>query len=296
MDYIAGNMGENNAYEIDKDHPLKIFAGDFDNNQSVDAIMACFIPMEDGERKLCPVHFWDDLVKQSPRFRQQFGNYAAYGKATMNEVLTQEELENAYVLENNYPSSAYIENMGDGRFELKKLPFQAQVAPVNGILAQDVNQDGYKDVILIGNDFGNEVISGLNDAFYGLVLLNDGKGSFTPVPLAESGFEVKGDAKALSEIIVDGQPIFLASQNKDKLMVYKSNVGFSNKLFEAQVLDHSVLFIYSDGREEKHEVNFGNGFLSQSTRKVFIPNNVSEMKITDMAGKTRSQKVSLITG
>ena len=43
FDYVVGNLGTNNGYQVTKDHPLKIFAKDFDNNGSVDAILACYI-------------------------------------------------------------------------------------------------------------------------------------------------------------------------------------------------------------------------------------------------------------
>lgn len=38
------------------------------------------------------------------------------------------------------------------------LPVDAQLAPVNGILTMDVNGDSWTDVLLVGNDFGNEVL------------------------------------------------------------------------------------------------------------------------------------------
>ena len=40
----------------------------------------------------------------------------------------------------------------------------AQMAPLNGMVAGDVNQDGFLDIIICGNDYGTEVSTGRYDA------------------------------------------------------------------------------------------------------------------------------------
>jgi len=46
-------------------------------------------------------------------------------------------------------ASAYIENMGGGKFETKALPQLAQLYSVNSILIDD--SDGNKDILISGN-------------------------------------------------------------------------------------------------------------------------------------------------
>lgn len=70
--------------------------------------------------------------------------------------------------------------------------------------------------------------TGRYDASYGLLLQGDGKGAFTPVSPAESGFIIDGDVKGLKEINVKGKgKVVIAAVNDDKIksfaLNYKSN-------------------------------------------------------------------------
>ena len=121
-----------------------------------------------------------------------------FGQATMSQILTEEERNQALKLSANYLSSSYIENKGNGQFEVKPLPVMAQTAPLFGMLAQDVDGDGNLDAVLVGNEYGSDMVGGRMDAFDGLVLKGDGKGNFTPLTISESGFYVPGNAKAIA--------------------------------------------------------------------------------------------------
>ncbi len=46
------------------------------------------------------------------------------------------------------------------------------------MVADDVNGDGNLDILMVGNDYGNEVFVGRYDAFKGALLLGNGKGNF----------------------------------------------------------------------------------------------------------------------
>ena len=43
--------------------------------------------------------------------------------------------------------SCYFENMGDGKFIKHILPVEAQFAPVNSIICDDVDGDGFIDLL-----------------------------------------------------------------------------------------------------------------------------------------------------
>ena len=80
------------------------------------------------------------------------------------------------------------------------LPVMAQLAPVFGMIADDFNNDGNLDVLLCGNDFGNEPANGRYGAMNGLVLLGDGKGNFKPQTMMQSGICVPGQCKSFGEV------------------------------------------------------------------------------------------------
>jgi hypothetical protein len=88
----------------------------------------------------------------------------------------------------------------DGKFEVVKLPVQAQYAPVHAVQVSDVNNDGNQDVLLFGNNSHTKLRLGKHDANYGTLLLNDGKGNFQYVNQLKSGFNVTGDVRSILEI------------------------------------------------------------------------------------------------
>jgi enediyne biosynthesis protein E4 len=291
-DYVVGNLGLNNIYQVSNEHPLNLYAKDFDGNGSVDPIMACYIKetTNSNTKKLYPVHFWDELNSQSPKFRRKFTRYRQYGKATLEDVLLPEELKDALHLTANQMASCYIENLGNSKFKNTPLPTLVQVAPVNGMVTDDVNGDGNLDVVMVGNDYGNEVFVGRYDAFTGLVLLGDGQGKFNVMPSAKSGFYVKGDAKALAKIYnAKGEEMIIATQNRDSLNIFINNSGitFTNEFLDLEPLDSGAELITTEGKKVKVEFFYGSGFLSQSSRRLKIPKNIKEITIYDSRGKAR---------
>lgn len=91
-----------------------------------------------------------------------------------------------------------------------------------GVGIIDVNKDGKQDIILAGNDYGQQVETGAIDAGNGLVLLNDGKGNFKPVPACLSGFWASRDARSLVLIRAAQQKnLVLVGNNNDKMQVFE---------------------------------------------------------------------------
>jgi enediyne biosynthesis protein E4 len=290
IDYVSGNLGLNNNFQVKENHPLKVFAKDFDGNGSIDPVLACYLreSMTSDTRKLFPVHFWDEINSQSPKFRQKYSSYRQYSKATVDELLSTEDLNGALILEANHMASSYIENLGSNKFSLKQLPLLAQSAPVNGIVATDINDDGNLDVVMVGNDYGNEVFAGRYDAFTGLILSGDGKGSFEVVSSAISGFYVPGDAKALAKLYGSkGDEMFIATQNRDSLKIFSRAVSQVAQILEVQPTDSYLELVFDNGREQRIELYYGSGYLSQSSRKQRVPTGVKEIRIYNYKGESR---------
>lgn len=118
-------------------------------------------------------------------------------------------------------TSSYLENKGNDKFTLKPLPKAAQIAPIQAILIDDFNQDGYLDALLSGNDFTSEKNNGWYDAFNGLLLTGDNKGNFVPISTAKSGFYVPKDGRSIAKMQdMTGKTIIIAGQNSNKLRVF----------------------------------------------------------------------------
>jgi hypothetical protein len=142
--------------------------------------------------------------------------------------------------------------------------------------------------MMIGNDYGSEVFTGRYDAFTGLVMLGDGKGSFNIIPSAKSGFYVGGDAKALASL--NGGQLLVATQNIDSLKVFANKAldKENGKVFKPQLMDSWAEFVFTTGEKQRVEFFYGEGYLSQSSRSVIVPKGVKEIKVHDSKGRSRS--------
>jgi hypothetical protein len=287
-DYVAGNLGQNNLYQFSKKHPLRVYAKDFDDNGSTDAILSCYFKSEEGEMAEYPVHFWDELYSQSPKFRNQFRSYKQYGGTSMRDLLSPYDTSGMLLLEAVYPFTSYIQNNGDGTYNMKPLSKMVQIAPINGMVVLDVNDDGNLDVLMTGNDYGNEVFSGRYDACTGIVMLGDGQGNFSHTSSTETGFFVDGDGKALARIKSVYGELIIATQNSDSLRIFnRSGKSSGAKDFMPLQADSRADLLFTDGKIERIEFYHGSGYLSQSTRSVKIPRGVKQMVVQDFAGKRR---------
>lgn len=215
LDLIAGNFGLNSQFEASEEKILRLYSADFDQNGSIDPILECFVG--DGAY---PFPSRDELLDQMVSMRSKFTDYASYSKATMNDLFSSEQLEKAQVLEANTLNSYYLENE-NGRFVPKKLPMLAQSFPVYSILPVDLNQDGNMDLILGGNQNFNRIRIGMIDSSFGLVLLGDGKGEFTPLGPNESGLAIQGDIKSILKL--NREPIIVFGINQQSAKAYKIN-------------------------------------------------------------------------
>ncbi|MDF4222918.1 VCBS repeat-containing protein [Maribacter sp. M208] len=227
IDFVVGNLGMNNFYQPSAKRPVTVIAKDFDNNGTIDPVMFAHFKesFNNPIYKAFPINFWGDLNGQSPIFRAKFNTFKGYSKATISTLLTEKELEGSIKLIGNYDKSIVLKNNGDGTFEYSPLPIEAQTAPINGIQILDFNNDDHQDLLLVGNNFGNEVFIGRNDAFNGLLLQNDQNGKFKTIDTAESGFLVPGDSKSITKVNsnIKEKPYYVVTQNRDSLRVFQKN-------------------------------------------------------------------------
>jgi hypothetical protein len=287
MDYIAGNLGTNTLNQASDEFPVSVYAKDFNGDGNFDAIPTVFYRNKEGKRIEVTFHGRDDLGKQMNTIRRKFDKYYKFANAGIYDILSAEELQDALILKANYLKTSYIENIGEGKFKISALPIQAQTAPINGMLVEDFDADGNLDVLMVGNDFGNEVSVGRLDAFNGLLLKGDGSGKFKVVSLSESAFCVSGDAKGLVRVTNPlGKPLIMATQNRSDLRSFE---GLNSLITKPLKTNDAVIFEHlKNGKTRKVEVGYGTSFLSQSSRSILLSPNVKSMEVLDYQGKKRS--------
>jgi len=216
QDYIVGNLGQNNKYNADKDHPLSVYAKDFDGNGRIESILSYFL-----EGKEYPVLDRDQIVSALPSIKKRFNTYSSYASQTFPEIFPSVELNGALVLQARNFSSSYLENLGNGQFLIRPLPAQAQFSAVQSIYIGDFDLDNNPDVLLGGNFYSPDFMTGRYDASIGLVLKGDGKGHFQPVSTLSSGIHFKGEVRSISEIIYGKEKAILVASNSNPLEVYR---------------------------------------------------------------------------
>ncbi len=224
IDLVGGNLGLNCDYQVNATQPMQLYAKDLDGNGSIDPIFFYFIKGVDGKRHSFPAIGRSWLADQVPSMKKQFLLHEDYSHATFDDIFKGKQKENLLELYCDETRSCYLENTGNGKFVKHVLPMEAQFAPVNAIICDDLDNDGFKDLLLAGNEYQTEVMTGRYDASYGCFLRGGSNKSFTAVPPVQSGFILNGDVKDMSLVrLSNGKKIVLAAVNNDSLRVFRIN-------------------------------------------------------------------------
>ena len=213
LDLIAGNLGLNYKYKASAKAPFHLYLNDFDNNSSNDIVLGY-----EQDSTLYPLRGRECTSNQMPFVKKKFETYDAFAKASLQEVYG-EALDNSIHRAATNFASCILENRNNEQFEFKPLPNEVQISSTNKILPVDVNNDGKKDLILLGNLYGSEVETPRNDASYGHYLEGKGDGKFKILNSKESGLYVRGDVRGASiiEIGKHEKKALLIGRNNDSI-------------------------------------------------------------------------------
>jgi len=223
-DIVAGNLGLNCLYRVSLNEPMQLFATDIDGNGSIDPVLFYYIKGMDGKKHLFPAISRSQFSEQVPAIKKQFLHYKDYSNATFEDIFKNKAKKDILQLNCDETRSCFFENIGNGKFIKHPLNMEAQFAPVNSIICDDFDHDGFKDLLMAGNEYQAEVMNGRYDASYGCLLRGGSNRSFTSVPAAESGFILNGDVKDMAIIrMQNGKKIILAAVNNDSLQVFNVN-------------------------------------------------------------------------
>jgi enediyne biosynthesis protein E4 len=223
-DVIAGNLGLNCTYEVSQDQPMQLFAKDIDGNGSIDPIFFYFIKDESGKKHSYPAISRSQFSDQVPSIKKQFLYAKDYSKATFDEIFSGAKKDGLMRLSCDETASCYFENLGGGKFKKHILPVEAQFAPINSIICDDLDGDGFMDLVMTGNEYQTDVMTGRYDASYGCFLKGNKAKEFQFVPSSASGFIVDGDVKDMALLSLSNhEKLLLVAVNNDSLRVFKIN-------------------------------------------------------------------------
>jgi hypothetical protein len=217
VDFVVGNLGLNGRLHATEQEPVTMYVKDFDGNGFLEQIISVY-----NQGVSYPLPLRDDLIKALPYLKARFLNYKNYALQTATDIFSPKDLSDAVVKKAYTFATSLALNKGDGSFTLLPLPNEAQVAPVYGILATDVDDDGHTDLLLAGNFDGSKPEIGRMAASYGLFLRGDGKGIFTALRAAQSGFVVPGQARDIQRVATSRGKLYVVSRNNDRPLVFRT--------------------------------------------------------------------------
>jgi hypothetical protein len=214
-DIVAGNLGQNFMYTTSPQSRFGVYAGDFTGDRATDIVLTQEIGGKEypffGLARLGPSIYPLTLL---------FHSFAAFAAASIPQMLGAEQLQQAVHYQTDTFASLYLQNHGDGTFAASPLPTLAQIAPIRGIIAYDVDGDGNLDLIVAGNLHDTEPNTPPADAGNGLWLKGDGQGHFTAIPPVESGFLAPGNVTGLALMQTPVGKVLLVANYGDSLQTY----------------------------------------------------------------------------
>ncbi len=207
-DIIAGNFGLNSKHRATKKKPFHVYAKDFDDNGTVDIFLAKYY-----KDKQVPVRGKSCTTQQMPYIKEKIKTYQEFAGSDIQGILGV-NIDKALHLEATEFRSGVFLNDGGNNFEFDPFPNTCQTAPINSILFDDYDDDGFKDMLLAGNNHQLEIETTRSDAGIGVFLKGNANGEFTYITNNNTGFFADKDVRNIIAITtLKGEGVLVINNN-----------------------------------------------------------------------------------
>ena len=214
IDFIAGNYGLNNKLKASVKQPVSFYYNDFDNNGKKEQLITYYLKGEE-----IPFATKQELEKQIPYLKKKYLYAEDFAKSSLFSLFGADKIKEADKFSCHYFSNAILVNTGNMNFDVKALPFQAQLTSYRDAVIVNANNDNLPDILMVGNYYDNNIQIGRFDADFGTTLINRGAGNFECQPV--HGVAIKGQVRHIKPIQVNKQQAFILARNNDSAMVIK---------------------------------------------------------------------------
>jgi hypothetical protein len=207
MDLVVGNQGENCRIAPTLKEPVRMYYSDFDSNGLHEQFVTYYLKGQE-----IPFANKAELEKQMPGLRKKFLYAEDFAKAGIDQIIERSKLNDARVYSAETFSSVLLINDGKMKFTMLPLPAEAQFTAYKDALVVDVDGDGWKDILLGGNYYGDAISMGRNDADHGTLLLNK-KGKLRAVNT--KGLIIRNQLRRISTVRLGDRQGFVLARNDD---------------------------------------------------------------------------------
>jgi len=217
-DLLLGNHGLNSRLQAGDTTPVEMFVNDFDRNGAPEQLITVY----QGDKSY-PLALRQDVVMQMPGLKKQYLKYASYKDATIEEMFPPQILARSYKWSAQRMETSIWLSQSDGSYAWGSLPLEAQMAPVYGMLIEDLDGDGHLDILLGGNFSRSKPEIGIYAASYGTYLKGNGKGDFESIPNKEVGLKIKGEVRDIVSVKTDQGKRLVVAKNDAAIQWLKIN-------------------------------------------------------------------------
>jgi hypothetical protein len=211
VDLLAGNLGLNSKLAAGKQGPLKLYVKDFDNNGSIEQVMAYTI-----EGKEYPFLAKDELERTIPVLKKAYLKYEEVAGKTVQYIFF-DLFKDYSEFKAEQLASAYFLNDGKGNFKMKNLPAEMQLAPIYTFVAQQTPNT----YIGMGNLYGVIPYEGRYDALQPTSFVFDKKGD--AVITKHASIAIEGEVRDAKWIkLANGKKALIVGRSNEKLLFFET--------------------------------------------------------------------------
>ena len=213
-DLLVGNYGLNSMFRASTDKPLTLYVNDFDRNGRSEQILGMFY----GDN-LYPIVQLKDLWMQLPYLKKEYLKFESYKNRKMVDLLGESAMKGTKTLEVYNLASLVLINESGTNFNIDTLPLMAQISPVYSILSDDVNDDGYPDLILGGNLSEIKPEFGPNMSSYSSLFIGNKDSKFEYINSNNSGIFIDGDLRDLTKMKINKKDSYIFALNNSEIKI-----------------------------------------------------------------------------